>query len=186
MGKQKEILAAALKLFVEFGFHGTPTSKIAKEAGVANGTLFHYYPTKDDLITSLYVSIKLKMAADIESKSEKTDDYKQQFKDQFVNAQHWAIGHPDEFQYVQQFYASPYAALIQSEILQMQLQKTCGDIQKAIDAGVIKPFPVDYIFSLFGSHLFGLNQYLKNSKLPVGQQKTLILETFELLWNMLT
>jgi AcrR family transcriptional regulator len=42
MDKQQEILSAALQLFVANGFHGTATSKIAKEAGVANGTLFHY------------------------------------------------------------------------------------------------------------------------------------------------
>jgi len=186
MDKQKELLAAALKLFVEFGFHGTPTSKIAKEAGVANGTLFHYYPTKDDLIVSLYVSIKLEMAAYVESQTKPDDDFKSQFKNQFVHALHWALSHPDEFQYIQQFYNSPYAAMMQSEILQKQMEKTCGDIQKAIDAGIIKSLPVDYIFTLISSHLFGLNQYLKNANLPVLKQKEVILETFELLWDMLT
>jgi AcrR family transcriptional regulator len=39
LDKKEEILKTALKLFVEFGFHATPTSKIAKEAGIANGTL---------------------------------------------------------------------------------------------------------------------------------------------------
>ena len=186
MDKQKEILAAALKLFVEFGFHGTPTSKIAKEAGVANGTLFHYYPTKDDLITSLYVSIKLEMSAHVENQSPKNTDYKAQFKNQFVNALHWAMAHPNEFQYVQQFYNSPYAALLKSEILQQQMQKTCGEIQLAIDSGIVKRLPVDYIFTLLSSHLFGLNQYLKNADLPVSKQKEVILDTFELLWDMLT
>lgn len=186
MDKQKELLAAALKLFVEFGFHGTPTSKIAKEAGVANGTLFHYYPTKDDLIISLYIAIKLEMAAYVESQANPDDDYKKQFKNQFVNALHWAMSHPDEFQYMQQFYNSPYAALMQSEILQKQIEKACGDIQKAIDAGIVKPFPVDYIFTLISSHLFGLNQYLKNANLPAVKQNAVILETFELLWVMLS
>ena len=58
MDKKEEILKTALKLFVEFGFHATPTSKIAKEAGVANGTLFHYYKTKDELILALYAHTK--------------------------------------------------------------------------------------------------------------------------------
>jgi AcrR family transcriptional regulator len=58
MDKREQILASALRLFVEFGFHGTPTSKIAKEAGVSNGTLFHYFATKEDLIKELYISIK--------------------------------------------------------------------------------------------------------------------------------
>lgn len=185
MDKQKELLAAALKLFVEFGFHGTPTSKIAKEAGVANGTLFHYYPTKDDLIISLYVSLKLEMAAYIESIAVESEDYKMQFKSQFTNALYWAMSHPDEFQYIQQFYNSPYAALLQSEDLQQLIQKNCNQIQQAIDAKVLKPFPVEYIFTMISSHLFGLNQYLKNANLPIAKQKETITETFELLWEML-
>ena len=43
--KQKAVMEAALKLFTEKGFHGTPTSKIAKDAKVATGTLFHYFKT---------------------------------------------------------------------------------------------------------------------------------------------
>ena len=65
MDKRKQILDAALKLFVELGFHGTPTSMIAKEAGVANGTLFHYFATKDELVIALYVAIKNQMAGHI-------------------------------------------------------------------------------------------------------------------------
>ena len=186
MDKQKEILTAALKLFVELGFHGTATSKIAKEAGVANGTLFHYYATKDELIISLYVAIKLEMAAFVESQSVENGDARIQFKNQFVNALHWAISHPHEFQYIQQFYNSPYSAQLKSDQLQKLIEKNCGEIQRAIDSGILKPLPVDYIFSLFSSHLFGLNQYLKNAKLSVTKQKEIIAETFEMLWEMLT
>jgi len=186
MDKQKELLAAALKLFVENGFHGTPTSKIAKEAGVANGTLFHYYPTKDDLIVSLYIFIKMEMAAFVESQTTPGGDFKTRFKNQFTHAMHWAIDHPDEFQYIQQFYASPFATQLQSEVLQQQLEKTCIEIQQAIDAKVIKDLPVDYIFTLISSHLNGINQYLRKSNLAVDKQKEVISETFELLWNMLS
>jgi AcrR family transcriptional regulator len=40
--KKKAILAAALALFTERGFHGTPTSLIAQDAGVATGQLFPF------------------------------------------------------------------------------------------------------------------------------------------------
>lgn len=186
MNKQKELLAAALKLFVENGFHGTPTSKIAKEAGVANGTLFHYYPTKDDLIVSLYVSIKLEMSCHVAQKTDDTADFKTRFKQQFIHALHWSIAHPLEFLYVQQFYASPYAAQLQSEELKQQMEKTCFEIQQAIDAKIIKPLPVDYIFTMISSHLNGINQYLNKANLSVSRQKTIIAETFDLLWDMLS
>ena len=61
MTKKEAILNTALKLFVENGFHGTATGKIAQEAGVGTGTLFTYFKTKDELVLSLYVSIKIEM-----------------------------------------------------------------------------------------------------------------------------
>ena len=186
MDKQQEILAAALKLFVENGFHGTPTSKIAKEAGVANGTLFHYYPTKDDLIVQLYISIKLRMATHIAEQITDGADYKTMFKTQFIQALYWAMEHQAEFQYVQQFYSSPYQAMLQSAELQQIMDKNCHDIQRAIDDKVIKDLPVDYIFTLISSHLNGIHQYLKNANLDEKKQNETIAQTFGLLWDMLT
>lgn len=186
MDKQQELLAAALKLFVENGFHGTPTSKIAKEAGVANGTLFHYYPTKDDLIVSLYISIKLKMATHIASQLSPDTDYKTLFKTQFIHALYWAMEHQDEFQYVQQFYASPYQSMLKSDELQQIMQRNCNEIQNAIDDGVLKDLPVDYIFTLISSHLSGIHQYLRSARLSEDGQKATVAQTFELLWDMLT
>ncbi|MCK5033837.1 MAG: helix-turn-helix transcriptional regulator, partial [Calditrichia bacterium] len=51
--KREAILKATLNLLVERGFHDTPTSLIAKEAGVATGTLFHHFKNKEELINAL-------------------------------------------------------------------------------------------------------------------------------------
>jgi AcrR family transcriptional regulator len=53
-GQNKErtkgkILAAALQLFRENGLEGTTTKQISKRAGIAEGTLFNYFRTKEDL-----------------------------------------------------------------------------------------------------------------------------------------
>jgi AcrR family transcriptional regulator len=60
--KRNAILDAATRLFAERGLAGAPTSEISKRAGVAEGTLFTYFATKDDLINSLYREIKLELA----------------------------------------------------------------------------------------------------------------------------
>jgi AcrR family transcriptional regulator len=46
---KRAILAAALKLFAEKGFYGTTTKAISRKAGIAEGTLFNYFETKEDL-----------------------------------------------------------------------------------------------------------------------------------------
>lgn len=46
---RRAILRAALKLFAEKGFYRTTTKAISQKAGIAEGTLFNYFPTKEDL-----------------------------------------------------------------------------------------------------------------------------------------
>jgi len=46
---RKAILRAAIELFARKGFYATTTKAIARKAGIAEGTLFNYFPTKEDL-----------------------------------------------------------------------------------------------------------------------------------------
>ena len=46
---QKDILRYARRHFSEYGFQGTKTARIAEDAGIAEGTLFNYFPSKGAL-----------------------------------------------------------------------------------------------------------------------------------------
>lgn len=52
--KFEMILDAAEKVIAEHGFHGSQVSKIAKEAGVADGTIYLYFKKKEDILISLF------------------------------------------------------------------------------------------------------------------------------------
>ncbi len=56
--KQKAILDAALGICAERGIGGAPTSAISKRAGIAEGSLFTYFKTKDELLNELYVTLR--------------------------------------------------------------------------------------------------------------------------------
>jgi len=51
--RREQILETALSLFAERGFDATSTRQIAKEAGIAEGLIFHYFPTKASLLTAI-------------------------------------------------------------------------------------------------------------------------------------
>jgi AcrR family transcriptional regulator len=51
--RREQILETALKLFAERGFDATSTRQIAREAGIAEGLIFHYFPTKANLLTAI-------------------------------------------------------------------------------------------------------------------------------------
>jgi len=48
------ILKAAIKVFARFGYSRARTSVIAREAGVAEGTIYNYFKSKDDLILTIF------------------------------------------------------------------------------------------------------------------------------------
>ena len=52
--KHKKILKAAIKVFAEKGFYNSRVSEIAKEANVADGTIYLYFKNKDDILISLF------------------------------------------------------------------------------------------------------------------------------------
>jgi TetR/AcrR family fatty acid metabolism transcriptional regulator len=52
--KRGRILAAAERVFARRGFFAARVSEIAKDAGVADGTIYLYFKSKDDLLISLF------------------------------------------------------------------------------------------------------------------------------------
>jgi TetR/AcrR family fatty acid metabolism transcriptional regulator len=52
--KRERILDAAVRVFARKGFYLTRVSEVAKAAGVADGTIYLYFKSKDDLLVSLF------------------------------------------------------------------------------------------------------------------------------------
>lgn len=51
--RKSQIIQVTLDLFVERGYYGTKTSQISRRAGISEGLLFHYFPTKEILLEEL-------------------------------------------------------------------------------------------------------------------------------------
>jgi AcrR family transcriptional regulator len=51
--RPQELLASALTLFAEKGFAATRTEEVAALAGVSKGTLYLYYPSKEELLKAV-------------------------------------------------------------------------------------------------------------------------------------
>jgi AcrR family transcriptional regulator len=60
--KRKAILDAALHIVAERGIGGAPTSAISRAAGIAEGSLFTYFHTKDELLNALYQQLRQELS----------------------------------------------------------------------------------------------------------------------------
>jgi TetR/AcrR family fatty acid metabolism transcriptional regulator len=94
MGKKKNtekyyrIIKAATKMFARKGFYKTRISEIAKEAKVADGTVYIYFENKDDILISLFEEqMKAVMDNMVEQISGETDPVKKLEKFALIHLQ---------------------------------------------------------------------------------------------------
>lgn len=62
--KPQQIIDAAIRVFARAGFYNSRVSDIAREAGIASGTIYLYFKTKDEILVTLF---REKMAAFVAS-----------------------------------------------------------------------------------------------------------------------
>ncbi|PKB16708.1 TetR/AcrR family transcriptional regulator [Flavobacterium sp. 5] len=185
MNKNEVIIATALNMFVENGFHGTATSKIAQQAGVANGTLFNYFATKEILIVSIYNDVVKKLDDFIIQSLESSSVSKESFRSLFVASLQWNLENKLEFQFLQLFNNSPYSRVAITKVTSEEEHPLYVLIKNGIDLVILKPIPVALVFSLFNAQINGLYHYLISNNINKDQSALWIEETFELLWKMI-
>jgi TetR/AcrR family fatty acid metabolism transcriptional regulator len=78
--KHQKILQAAIKVFSEKGFYNSRVSEIAKEANVADGTIYLYFKNKDDILISLFEEEFGKIVQNMRAALERDKDALQRIK----------------------------------------------------------------------------------------------------------
>jgi len=63
--KYQVILDAAVKTFSQSGYHRTRVADIAREAGVADGTVYIYFENKEDILISLFQDLMQRFVEDL-------------------------------------------------------------------------------------------------------------------------
>src|SRR6202050_4085746 len=95
--KREDILAAALDLFVERGFHGTSVPSVAERARVAAGTIYHYFDSKEALVNVLFQRWKQAMAAEMLGSFPFDGSPREQFRGVWARMADFALAHPKAF-----------------------------------------------------------------------------------------
>ncbi len=108
MSKREQILQTALRLFTEHGFRGTSTAEISKQAGVATGTLFHHFKSKEELIEELYLSAKAELAENLQAARSGVAEPDKTIKQFWFAYVEWTISHESQYRFFKHCEASPY------------------------------------------------------------------------------
>jgi AcrR family transcriptional regulator len=143
--KRRNILDAAMRLFVEKGIHATPTSQIAREAEVATGTLFHHFRNKEELVDALYHSIYDSLLEYKEGKIDPDAPIRDQLRTNWLIDISWGMEHREYFHFLERYSFLHYMS--ESEITKIfdRFQDCVGIFRRAIDAGQLASDDIDYV-----------------------------------------
>lgn len=93
--KKHAILAAAVRILAQRGV-AAPTAAISSAAGVAEGTLFTYFATKDDLINAVYRDLKLGLADAMMAGYPRKKRVRERLAHVWRHYVDWGVAHPQE------------------------------------------------------------------------------------------
>ena len=146
--KRIKILEATLRLISENGFHGTAMSKVATEAGVSTGIIYHYYNSKDELILELYKTLKQKSVKVLMDNLDLNQPLAAQVRSICEHFFKYPIENPQESIFLQQFVTSPYHTIEVETWINHLYQTVIECIEKAQKELIIKDLPLAVIGTL--------------------------------------
>ncbi|AAM03820.1 TPA: TetR/AcrR family transcriptional regulator [Methanosarcina acetivorans] len=180
--KNTAIMDAALKLFTERGFHGTSTAQISKDAGVATGTLFNYFPTKEDLINSLYFEVKGELSQAMGKDIEAEGTFQDKLRKIWSNLVKWGVDNPEEFLFVGQFCSSPYI----TKFTRDEVMKEYVFLHKLVDEGIkteeIRDFSAELVIAMFYQGSRAVVNFILDSDPSLDENK-IIEDGFQIIWR---
>ncbi len=179
---REKILTTALALFTERGFFGTPTSLISKEAGVATGTLFFYFPTKEELIDTLYRRIKSEAAQEMCRGFDTEKTAQSKIRCLGINAVVWGIQNPAKLKFMEQFAYSPFVSTTAHEEGMSHFHFLRNLVEEGIREGAIRDTDPSLLFCMMASSLSGLIAQASGTADPAEREK-IIKEGLDFIWN---
>ncbi|RIY31610.1 hypothetical protein CJP74_06880 [Psittacicella melopsittaci] len=149
--KRKAILLSAIHLFYNDGFNA-PTSKIAREAKVSEGTIFTYFKNKQELMESVYLFLKDDLHDRICSPKVKNEDCViENFKARFEAYVDYGIKFPERNILISRFILSKQ---IPRELID-QIKKSFDELVSFLDKirslGPLKDAPLDLALNIFAN-----------------------------------
>ena len=181
--KIESIFRHTLLLIKDQGFHGTPMSQIAKASHVAIGTIYHYFPSKDNLIIELHHYCKQIIYQYIFQNIDETLTYKEQF---FVVFKHFCLFHlerTDISKFLEQFYGSPYYEMIRDSqsAIQQEENRVLSFLLKGMELNLLKQVEPHILCNAYIGAALSYSKTVMYGKVKYDEQQ--LQDLTEIIWN---
>lgn len=164
MDKKDKILEVMLRLIKQQGIQATPMAQVAKEAGVAAGTIYHHFASKEQLVNELYLKVKKEFGDLLVAKLNVDLGYKEKFWVLWKSLYYYYTQNPLAFNFSAQLGHSP---LISDDIkvrAKQYYQPIIEFFAEGIRSGLLKPMDAQLIGELvYGSVASTVQMYYENN-----------------------
>ena len=179
--RREAILAAALELFSERGFHGTAVPLVADKAGVGAGTLYRYFESKEALVNALYQRWKGEFAAHVMTNFPVDAPTRQQFATIWQRMTRFGHQNPRVLQFLELHHHGDYLDEQSRAVERSVLDPVVAFIQDAQHKQAIKPAPVEVIIALVHGAFVGLLRAVQEKRLVLTDEVLKLAE--ECVWE---
>ena len=177
--KRDLILAAAVRVFAERGL-AAPTSAITKAAGVAEGTLFTYFRTKDDLLNTLYREIKLHLAGVLMSDFARRKDVRSKLEHIWECYVNWGLRHPTHRQVLSMLAVSGVLTEETKAVGMAPFAEIQVMARDAAAQGVIRDIPLEFVAASMEKLAEATMEFIAHHPSQAAEFRK---SGFEMLWN---
>ena len=167
--KAEAILAAALSLFVEKGFHGTSVPSVAERAGVAAGTIYHYFAGKEALVNALYKRWKTQIAHRVTVDFPSERPPREQFRTIWERMAEFALAHPLELAFLELHHHSSYLDDDSRQLENRTIDFGIEMVKRAQAAEAIKPLDPAMLVELANGAFLGVFRAGLEGRIPLDK-----------------
>lgn len=138
--KRQKIIDAAETLIAESGFQGLSMHKLAKEAGVAAGTIYRYFSDKEDLLQQVRLAVAERNAEAIQRGVDNAMPLKERFRKMWLNIFDLSVSNIDNLKNRAQYDSLPCVRSHETkEIERKMFSKVDQLFTEGRETGVFKP-----------------------------------------------
>ena len=179
--KKKAIFESMLELVRENGFHGTPMSQVAKRAGVAAGTIYHYFDSKDTLIIELHGYIRSQMFKAMLEGDDESLDYQTRFFTFWRKHYQFYIENPNALYFIEQFVNSPYYEHCPERENDRCQNIIANFLESGISSGILKQMNRKLMSILVHSNVVATAKIFLAKKVALGE--TELQQVAQMVWD---
>lgn len=139
---------AMRSLVAEHGFHGASMSAVAREAGVATGTAYTHYASKDELVLATYCEAKAELGRAATAGVDPHSPPEQRFLALWLAYYDYLRRNPDDARFLLQVDSSPYRGPAHEAALANEGDALVAQVALPDLAALLLPLPADVLYDL--------------------------------------